>query len=84
MFTIYRKAADDTLTQQSFFSVVSNETLTTNVYKMVLSGDTSAVTAPGQFINILLDGFYLRRPISVCDLDGELLTIIYKAVGRGT
>lgn len=72
------------MTQQSFFSVVSNETLTTNVYKMVLSGDTSAVTAPGQFINILLDGFYLRRPISVCDLKGELLTIIYKAVGRGT
>ena len=53
-------------------------------YKMVLAGDTSAITAPGQFVNILLDGLFLRRPISVCDYDGATLTVIYKVVGKGT
>ena len=70
--------------KQSIFTVVSNIALTDNVYKMVLQGDVSAVTAPGQFVNIQLEGLYLRRPISVCDLDGDKLTIIYKAVGKGT
>lgn len=51
---------------------------------MTLRGDTSAITAPGQFVNIQLDGLYLRRPISVCDVAGDLLTIIYKVVGKGT
>ena len=51
---------------------------------MVLAGDTSAVTAPGQFVNIKLEGFFLRRPISICDWDDESLTIIYKTVGHGT
>ncbi|MBQ9048354.1 MAG: dihydroorotate dehydrogenase electron transfer subunit [Solobacterium sp.] len=51
---------------------------------MKLQGDVSAVTAPGQFINIRLDGLYLRRPISVCDVQDDVLTIIYKAVGKGT
>ncbi len=57
--------------------------LTDGVMKMTLSGDTSAITVPGQFVNIKLDGFFLRRPISVCDLEGDKLTIIYKIVGRG-
>lgn len=70
--------------KQGFFEIVDNTALTDSVYKMVLRGDTSAITAPGQFVNILLDGLYLRRPISVCDVQGELLTIIYKAVGKGT
>ena len=70
--------------KQSIFTVVSNIALTDNVYKMVLQGDVSAITAPGQFVNIQLEGLYLRRPISVCDLDGDKLTIIYKAVGKGT
>ena len=70
--------------KQSIFTVVSNEALTQNVYKMVLCGDTCAITAPGQFINIKLDGLFLRRPISVCDYDAETLTIIYKVVGKGT
>ena len=70
--------------KQSFFTIVSNEPLTDSVYKMILRGDTSEITAPGQFVNILLDGLYLRRPISVCDVQGDLLTIIYKAVGKGT
>jgi dihydroorotate dehydrogenase electron transfer subunit len=52
--------------------------------KMTLSGDTSDITAPGQFVNIKLDGFFLRRPISVCDVKEGELTIIYKMVGKGT
>ncbi|MBQ5712787.1 MAG: dihydroorotate dehydrogenase electron transfer subunit [Oscillospiraceae bacterium] len=51
--------------------------------RMVLSGDTSAITAPGQFVNIRLEGKFLRRPISVCTDDAETLTIIYKVVGKG-
>ncbi len=70
--------------KQSIFTVLSNEALTDSVYKMVLQGDTSAITAPGQFVNILLDGHFLRRPISVCDYDEKTLTIIYKVVGKGT
>lgn len=70
--------------KQSLFQILSNEALTDSVYKMVLSGDTSAITAPGQFVNIQLDGLFLRRPISVCDYDGETLTLVYKVVGKGT
>ncbi len=70
--------------KQGLFSIVSNEKLTDSVYKMVLSGDTGAITAAGQFVNILIDGLYLRRPISVCDYDEKTLTIIYKVVGKGT
>ena len=70
--------------KQSIFTIVSNTALTASVYKMVLQGDVSAITAPGQFVNIKLDGLYLRRPISVCDLSADTLTIVYKAVGKGT
>ena len=63
---------------------VCDVTLTDSVYKMVLSGDTSAVTNCGQFVNIQLAGKFLRRPISVCDYDESTLTIIYKVVGSGT
>ncbi len=70
--------------KQSFFTIISNENIAPNVYRMVLSGDTSDITASGQFVNILLDGFFLRRPISVNDYDENTLTIIYKVVGRGT
>ena len=70
--------------KQSIFEIFSNEALTDCVYKMVLGGDTSAITAPGQFVNIRLDGMFLRRPISVCDFDENTLTIIYKVVGKGT
>ena len=55
-----------------------------NTYLWELSGDISDIIAAGQFVNIKLDGFYLRRPISVCDVEGDRLTIIFKAVGRGT
>ena len=70
--------------KQSLFSIVSNTPLTDSVYKMVLSGDTSAITAPGQFVNIQLTGKFLRRPISVCDYDAQTLTIVYQVVGKGT
>ena len=70
--------------KQSIFTIISNAPLTDSVYKMVLSGDTSAITAPGQFVNIQLEGKFLRRPISVCDYDEATLTIVYKVVGKGT
>ncbi len=70
--------------KQGLFEIEENIPLTRNVYRMKLRGDTSAITAPGQFVNIKLDGLFLRRPISVCDADGDLLTLIYKVVGKGT
>ncbi len=70
--------------KQSIFEILQNTPLTSTVYKMVLKGDTSEITASGQFVNIKLAGFYLRRPISVCDVVGDELTIIYKVVGKGT
>ena len=70
--------------KQSIFTILSNEALTDSVYKMVLGGDTSAITASGQFVNIQLAGKFLRRPISFCDYDDSTLTIVYKVVGKGT
>ena len=70
--------------KQGLFEIKENIRLTDSVMKMQLCGDTSAITAPGQFVNISLDGKYLRRPISVCDCEGDILTIVYKVVGKGT
>ena len=70
--------------KQGLFQVTENRKIAKNTYLMVLKGDTSDITASGQFINIKLDGFFLRRPISVCDCDSETVTIIYKVVGCGT
>lgn len=70
--------------KQSVFTIKENRALTSNVYLMLLMGDTSDITAPGQFVNLKLDGFYLRRPISVCDSEDGILTLIYKVVGKGT
>lgn len=70
--------------KQSYFKITKNVPLTDNVYLMNLEGDTSAITASGQFVNIKLDGLFLRRPISVCDVNGNTLTLIYKVVGEGT
>ncbi len=69
---------------QGIYEIKANTQLTDSIYEMVLIGDTSSITAPGQFINIKLDGFYLRRPISICDYNDETITIIYKVVGEGT
>ena len=70
--------------KQSLFQITENVKLTENVMRMRLAGDTSAITSPGQFVNIKLDGLFLRRPISVNDWDDKTLTIIYKVVGKGT
>lgn len=70
--------------KDGIFTILSQTALTDSVYELKLRGDVSDVTAPGQFVNLRLDGLYLRRPISVCDLDGDGLTLIYKVVGRGT
>lgn len=70
--------------KQGLFEIKENIKLTDSVMKMQLCGDTSAITAPGQFVNISLEGKYLRRPISVCDCEGDVLTIVYKVVGKGT
>ncbi len=70
--------------KQSLFEITENTPLTSDVFRMVLRGDTSPITAPGQFVNIRLDGCFLRRPISVCDWDSQNLTILYKVVGKGT
>ena len=66
------------------YIIKENKKLAEKVYRMVLEGDTSYIIRPGQFINIELDGFYLRRPISVCDYDEKTITIIYKILGDGT
>ena len=70
--------------KQGIFKITENTALTANVYKMRLAGDVSDITSSGQFVNIKLDGLYLRRPISVCDVDADGVTIIYKVVGKGT
>ena len=70
--------------KKAIYSVLSNEPLTRDVYRMVLEGDSQWITRPGQFVNIELDGFYLRRPISISDWSENTITIIYKVVGRGT
>ncbi len=69
---------------QGIYKILANELIAQDLYKMVLEGDTSAITAPGQFINIKIDGFFLRRPFSICDYDDTTITIIYKIVGEGT
>ncbi len=68
---------------EALLTITGNEPIAEQVYRMTLSGDTGAMFA-GQFVNIKLEGFYLRRPISVCDIDDDKLTLIYKAVGDGT
>lgn len=70
--------------KQTLYTVCSNEPLARQVFRMRLLGDTSAITAPGQFVDLALPGFFLRRPISICDYDADGLTIIYKVVGKGT
>ena len=70
--------------KQVFYKITGNERIAQDVYRMTLEGDTTPLTAPGQFINILIDGKFLRRPISVCDWNENGLTIIYQVVGHGT
>ena len=70
--------------KQGIYTIKNTRQLAKNTYEMTLTGDASALTAPGQFINIQLAGKFLRRPISVCSYDAESIRIIFKAVGKGT
>ena len=70
--------------KKGIYKIVANEPLTSDVWRMVLEGDTQWISRPGQFVNIELEGLYLRRPISINDWDEKTITIIYKVVGRGT
>ena len=70
--------------KEEIFKINSNVLIAENTYEMELLGDTSEIVRPGQFVNIKLDGFFLRRPISVCDTEDGRMTLIYKAVGEGT
>ena len=69
--------------KQGFYTVSENTPLTQSVYRMQLIGETDGIKC-GQFVNILIDGLYLRRPISVCDVSDQSITILYKVVGKGT
>ena len=70
--------------KQVKMTVTDNISLALDVYRMRLSGDTSGIERPGQFVNLQLEGLFLRRPISVCDWTEDSLTLIYKTVGQGT
>ena len=70
--------------KQVLLKIILNKKIAKDVYKMELFGDVSAITAPGQFVNIKIDGLFLRRPISVCNCENNTLTLIYKVVGKGT
>ena len=70
--------------KQSLFTIEHTRQLTADTYEMVLSGDTSAITAPGQFVNIALPLKFLRRPISVANWTKDALLLIIRAAGEGT
>ena len=70
--------------KQTNLTILENTRLADGIYRLRLAGDTSAITAPGQFVNLKLSGFFLRRPISVCDWENGELTLIYKVLGHGT
>lgn len=70
--------------QRVVLTVAKNVALTPLIYEMTLVGDVSGVTRAGQFVEIALDGLYLRRPISVCNYEEGQLTLVYKVVGKGT
>ena len=69
---------------EEIFTVLTNECIADGVYRMTLYGNCELIVKPGQFVNIKIPGLFLRRPISVCDCENDILTLIYKAVGKGT
>ena len=69
---------------QGIYTIIENKKIAKDVFKMIVEGDTKSLTATGQFVNLKIDGLYLRRPISVCDYDDSTITLIYKVVGAGT
>lgn len=81
---MYQPLTESKMYKRAKYTIRENTPLTSSVYRMCLEGDTQWITRPGQFVNIELDGLYLRRPISICDWDENSITLIYKVVGRGT
>lgn len=81
---MFQPSTVNSMYKNGIYKVVANEPLTPDVWRMVLAGDTQWITRPGQFVNIELEGLYLRRPISISDWSKDTITIIYKVVGRGT
>ncbi len=70
--------------KQGRFKILENEQIALNTYRMKLQGEGTETLRPGQFVNVKLEPFFLRRPISVCDVNDGVLTLIYKTVGEGT
>ena len=70
--------------ENQIFTIANHENLAKDVYRLTLRGDTSAITTPGQFVNVRLSGYYLRRPLSVCDWQEGELKLVYKVLGHGT
>ena len=70
--------------KQGLFMILENEELAPNVHQLILEGDTSAIKCAGQFVDIKLDGHFLRRPFSICDWSESTLTVVYRTVGKGT
>lgn len=70
--------------KKGLFNIEYNREIAPNVFEIGFSGDASAFTRPGQFAEIALDGFFLRRPFSVCDVSENGFSVIYKVVGEGT
>ena len=78
------KERNSKLEKRGKYKILENIKIAKDVFKMIIQGDTSCITKPGQFINIEIEGLYLRRPISICEYDDKTITIIYKVVGKGT
>ena len=70
--------------KQGLFEITDHRPVARNIFRICLQGDASGITRPGQFVNLQIEGFFLRRPISVFDWNNHSLTLIYKAVGKGT
>ena len=70
--------------KQSIFTLIQNTPLTTAIHELKLRGDCSAITAPGQFVQVSVPGKFLRRPFSVCDCEGDVLTLCVRKAGAGT
>lgn len=70
--------------RETTFTLDRVRQLNGDTYELSLSGDASAVTAPGQFVNLELPGYFLRRPISICDWTASSLRLLVKEAGKGT
>lgn len=70
--------------RQGKFHITENIPLARDIMSLSLEGDTGAIVRPGQFVNIQVEGCFLRRPLSVCDWDDGSLTLVYRIAGRGT